>query len=110
MNVNISFEIEDNTQAVLANIAEKKRSALRKIGLFVEGEAKLNAPVDTGILRGSIRSNVSDEKVIIGTDIDYALFVEKGTSRQTAQPFLTPAVEGNIGEIKRIVESEFRTL
>jgi HK97 gp10 family phage protein len=85
-------------------ITEAEKRALEAIGLFVEGEAKLRCPVDTGNLRGSRDHKVDESKigVIVGTNVEYAIFVEKGTSRQTAQPYLTPAVEENIDKIKRI--------
>jgi HK97 gp10 family phage protein len=80
--------------------------ALTQIGLYVEGEAKLRCPVDTGNLRGSIDNKVieSDLSVIVGTNVEYALNVEKGTRRQRAKPYLTPAVEENINNIRTIVE------
>ena len=78
--------------------------ALEAIGLYVEGEAKLRCPVDTGNLRNSYdhKINVDDKSVAIGTNVEYAVFVEKGTKNQRAQPHLTPAVEDNISTIKQI--------
>lgn len=87
-------------------ITEAEKRALTAIGLFVEGEAKLRCPVDTGNLRGSLDHKVDESKigVIVGTNVEYAVFVEKGTSRQKEQPYLTPAVEENKDKIKRITE------
>ena len=64
----------------------------------VERAAKRNAPVDTGRLRSSItRSNVvrngDSLEVAIGTDVEYGPYVELGTSRQRAQPYLRPALD-----------------
>jgi HK97 gp10 family phage protein len=105
--------------------------ALTAIGLFVEGDAKLRCPVDSGNLRSSITHRVDEgeKKVTVGTNSNYAIFVEKGTGihadegkgRKTAwsyratdgtfritrgqkpQPFLTPAVEGNVRAITELV-------
>lgn len=87
--------------------AEKK--ALTKIGLFVEGDAKLRCPVDTGNLRGSIVNEVieREHKVRIGTNVKYALFVFKGTSRQRPQPTIEPAIIKNIDKIKKILKEAF---
>lgn len=59
--------------------------ALDSIGLLVSGEAKRRSPVDTGRLRSSITHHVNKESdgwiVRIGTDVNYAPFMEFGTGR-----------------------------
>ncbi len=42
--------------------------------------------------------------VYIGTNVEYAPYVEMGTSKMKAQPFLGPAIKNNMGEYKRIME------
>jgi len=55
------------------------RSFLQKSGFTVEGQAKENAPVDTGRLRSSITSRVAEHQVFIGSNVEYAPYVEFGT-------------------------------
>lgn len=85
---------------------QQKWRILEKIGLYVEGETKVRCPVDTGNLRNSYDHEVNRDKesVTIGTNVEYAIFVEKGTSRQRAQPHLEPAVRDNRRAIQRIAE------
>ena len=92
---------------VRRHLEERKGLALEKIGLLVEGEAKLRAPVDSGTLKGSITHDVDKNTVRIGTNLEYAGYVEKGTSKMRAQPYLTPALEDNIEEIKDIVREVY---
>jgi len=61
------------------------RDALRR-GYRVEAEAKRRCPVDHGRLRSSITTQLASGHrsgvpffVRVGTDLDYAIFVEKGT-------------------------------
>lgn len=74
---------------------EKINNVLRKKGFRIVRAAKQKAPVDTGRLRSSI--TLEEEtvnrfiKVKIGTNVEYAPFVEFGTPSQPAQPFLRPA-------------------
>lgn len=62
----------------------------------VESAAKRRCPVDTGRLRSSITHQVGQDGKgvvgVVGTDVDYAPYVEMGTSRMGAQPFLRPAL------------------
>jgi HK97 gp10 family phage protein len=76
--------------------------ALEASALLVEGQAKALAPVDTGNLRNSITHEVEGQEAKVGTNVEYAPFVELGTSKQAAQPYLNPALEQNKGNIKRI--------
>jgi HK97 gp10 family phage protein len=102
----MSSNYQSYRNQVLQALTQRENAALEAIGLFVEGEAKLRCTVDTGNLRGSIDHKVveSEKAVHTGTNVEYAIFVEKGTHKQREQPYLTPAVEENISRIKRIVE------
>ena len=52
------------------------------------------APVRTGFLRSSIHVERIDHLALqVRADAEYAAFVEYGTHRQAAQPFMTPAME-----------------
>jgi HK97 gp10 family phage protein len=64
----------------------------------VERAAKRLCPVDTGRLRSSITHSEPERRgdvlvVRIGTNVEYARFVELGTSRMSAQPYLRPALD-----------------
>src|SRR3989304_8956197 len=91
---------------VAKKMTENKEKALEAVGIFIEGETKVRCPVLTGNLKGSYTHQVElrDEKVIIGSPVDYAPYVEKGTSRSAKQPHLTPAAEENISRIESIVK------
>lgn len=66
---------------------------LLAIGEEVAGDAIRKVPVDTGNLKNSIRSTRVSRKVIHVHDrTDYGIFVELGTFKMGAQPFLQPAV------------------
>jgi len=90
---------------VKKKIAACKEKALEAVGIFIEGEAKSRCPVDSGNLRGSYTHQVEarDDKVVIGSNVEYSVYVEKGTSKSRAQPHLTPAAEENLGKIEEIV-------
>ena len=74
-----NVQITDNTAEVLSELERKKLIALTKIGITAEGFAKKKTPVDLGTLRNSITYVVNDDSVYIGTNIDYAPYVELGT-------------------------------
>lgn len=50
-------------------------------------------PVDTGNLRDSGFTKVMSDNVLIGFDAEYASYVEFGTYKMEAQPFLRPAID-----------------
>jgi CRISPR/Cas system type I-B associated protein Csh2 (Cas7 group RAMP superfamily) len=88
-------------------IGEAQEKTLEGIGSFVEGEAITRSPVVSGNLKGSWNHRVSEDKqsVTIGSPVDYAIFVEKGTSNgQQAQNVLTGAAEDNLNKIKKLAQ------
>lgn len=100
---------EDNTDEFRDGLDAALTRALEKVGLVAEGYAKRLCPVDTGRLRNSITHAMEgSEAVVIGTNVEYGPYVELGTSRQKAQPFLRPAAQDHVGEYRRIIEGELR--
>lgn len=96
----------DNTGAFKSGLKAGIAKGLEEIGLAAEGYAKKECPVDTGNLRNSI-THISDgqKKVVIGTNVEYGPYVEMGTSRQKAQPFLRPAAQNHVSKYKQILRS-----
>ena len=89
---------------VLSKERMAKRTALEIIGGRAESYAKAACPVRTGNLRNSITHEQESENVeVIGTNVSYGPYVELGTSRMGAKPFLRPAAEGHVGEFKEIL-------
>lgn len=111
---------KSNLNGVLGALNKAKRKALTAIGLLGTAEAQLRAPVgkeedgdiDPGRLKRNITFQVHDDNN--GVDIGatnvvvnkkgkpYAGWVEKGTSRMKAQPFLEPAIMDNLSKIEEI--------
>jgi HK97 gp10 family phage protein len=107
-------------------------AALGKACALIERSAKQKAPKDNGELRRSITSKVEDHKGIVFTPLEYAPYVEYGTglfaeeggrmdvpwhyqddegewhstSGQKPQPFMRPALNENIVQIKQILMEE----
>ena len=108
--------------------------ALERCGEQAEGYAKDLAPVDTGNLRNSISHTVDEDEpaVYIGSNVEYAAYVELGTGKYTeggrptpwvyqddngnwhwtagnpAQPFLAPAVKDHAQTYRNIIEDELK--
>lgn len=109
MAVTVEVRI-DNRNTVLETLSVVKKRALMRCGAKVENYAKQDAPVDTGRLRNSIHHEMeNDDTVDIGTDVEYAVFQELGTSRGVKEKrFLTNGVRNHVDEFKSIIEEEFR--
>lgn len=64
--------------------------------LRVVGAAKRLCPVDSGRLRSSIRFYITRDEIgilgVVGTDVEYAVFVHDGTRFMPARPFLRDAL------------------
>lgn len=118
--------VKNLSKASLAQVAE----GVNKAAAIVEGGAKVDCPVDTGLLRSSIHltpANTSKNQVSakVGTNVEYAPYVEFGTGArghyqyetkfkltysksvagQAAQPFLGKSLHDNKDTVKAIVSS-----
>ena len=98
-----------NRAAVLSALGGAKARALEIVGGMAETYAKQLCPVDTGRLRNSISHAQQDENTeVIGTNVEYAPFVELGTRNMAARPYLRPAAENHGTEYKDVLENELR--
>lgn len=137
MAVNIA--IEDHSREYLEELERRIPVALEECGLAAEGYAKRLCTVDTGLLRNSITYAISGEApaiseyyddpkkqhgeysgsappasgsktaVYIGTNVEYAPYVEMGTKNTSAQPFIKPTVADHQSDYKRIIENRLKS-
>jgi len=98
----------NNFEAKITTAAER---GLLKALLFCEKEAKNRCPVVTGRLRASITGKITKftgtaVEGKLGAHTNYAAYVELGTARSKARPYLWPALEDNFEKIEKILASE----
>ena len=105
---NVDVVFESHIGEIMDALPEQIEQALTAIGMTAETHAKELCPVDTGRLRNSITHDVEGQTAIIGTNVEYAAYVELGTSRMGARPYLAPAAQNYTSEYKAIAEAALR--
>lgn len=104
----MSYSIKDNSKEVLEALAEAKKRGLEAIGITAEGHAKKITPVDTGRLRNSIGHATDDEAAYIGSNVEYAPYVELGSRGREGKHMLQRAATEHADEYKRIMEDALK--
>lgn len=126
----MSVEFHDNSKVFHDAFDEAIARALERCGMQAEDYAKDLTHVNTGNLRNSITHKVRDDVVYIGTNNEYAAYVELGTGKyaeggrqdpwvyqddegrwhhtngQRAQPYLKPAVTDHKQTYRNIIKDE----
>jgi len=69
----------------------------------VKALARQLVPVRTGHLRSSIYAKISEWVAEVGAEATYGLFVEFGTHRMRAQPYLYPAIQRHLPRLEQII-------
>ena len=107
----MSYTYKDNTQQVLKALSGPNGAiprGLEAIGLAAEGHAKKETPVDTGRLRNSISHAVDDKAAYIGTNVEYAPYVELGAQGREGKHMLQRAATEHTSEYKRLLEDAMK--
>lgn len=129
MENNVTITITDNSAEFLEAKNEAVARAMEACGLLAEGYAVALCPVATSNLKQSISHDSDEETAIVGTNVEYAPYVEYGTgihaegggrstpwrykdsdgnwhttSGQKPQPFLRPAIADHTDEYKNLIE------
>jgi HK97 gp10 family phage protein len=101
----MGIKFTDNSAKVLEALNMKKTQALLAIGAAAEGHAKALTPVDTGRLRNSMSHAASGDAAYIGTNVEYAPYVEFGSVHNKAHHMLQKAATGHTAEYKAIAKA-----
>ena len=105
----MSYSYKDNTQEVLSALEKAKKRGLESVGLAAEGHAKkYETAVDTGRLRNSISHATDDEAAYIGTNVEYAPYIELGARGKDGLHFLQKAASNHTAEYKRLMEDALK--
>lgn len=133
---------QNNIPEVLEALKGATEKALTEVGIKAEKYAKALCPVGTpestgkkgyrgGTLRNSITFVVEGDELTIGSNIEYAPYVELGTGPYfntppewlqyvtekgsgeghgyvRPRPYLRPAIEDHLDEYKRIIQNELK--
>ncbi len=75
------IRVDADISEALASAAERVRAAAQSM-----------CPVDTGRLKNSLSCYSDGFTAAVFTDVEYAPYVEFGTSKAAAQPFMAPAL------------------
>lgn len=138
----MAVKFTDNSGVVLSELERSKKKILETIGQKAEGYAKKLCPVGTsestgiqgyrgGTLRNSITHRVEGEALKLGSNVEYAPYVELGTGPHFTpppewekfttergsgvgrayvkpRPYIRPAIEDHRDEYKAIAERELQ--
>jgi len=144
MKPNITTTTVWKGEEVKIRMEKTTGNSIYKLGLMVESQAKLLAPVNYGYLAASITTQAYDKgtkpenpnrykgrdhpplgkpfkekpltiisqpknkkEVHVGTVVEYAPYVEYGTRKMRAQPYLRPSLDLVRGKTLTVVKTEF---
>lgn len=80
-------------------------AAVQKTAADIGADAKSLAPVDTGNLKSSIGvGKVGPLESVVGPTANYGIYLELGTSRMPAQPFMGPATDRRVPAFLQAME------
>lgn len=89
-------------------LAVEVEKALEILNEETVKDAQQRAPVRTGFLRDNISGEVTGTSLVVTSAAPYSIFVEAGTRRMAARPFLTPAVDQAKSKLPELLQEAFR--
>lgn len=104
----MSYTFKDNTDEVLSALEKAIENGLTAIGMTAEGYAKRETPVDTGRLRNSISNTTDGNAAYIGTNVEYAPYVELGARGRQPVHMLRRAATEHTEEYKKLMEDSIK--
>lgn len=106
----------NNIPKAVSNVEQAVTTALTAAAAIVLGNATARCPVGQyppgsgrvgGNLKSSLTYSVSPKEARVGTNVDYSIYVEMGTRKMSARPYLKPALHDNQAQINEIMKKVF---
>ena len=133
LNVKVSVESNFKFNEFMGRTNSAIKDGLTLAGIRIKGQAVLLADFTQGYQTGFLKNSLSysidgkraganenpgekvsaremvavsntDNTVHIGTNVEYADYVERGTSRMSAQPYLRPAYDMSKSDVEKLVK------
>lgn len=98
---------QSNLDAVLAALSMSKEQALNIIGTTCTADVQLIEPVKTGNMRRATTFEVASENEVdigVTNEAPYAIYVDQGTSKQSAQEFLENGIMQGVNQSVGLIE------
>ena len=105
----MSFSVSVDTtklNEIIAKLPGNRDKIIRATALHVLGEARKRAPVRTGFMRDNSEVTDGDGYKNIEFHQEYAAYVELGTWKMAARPFLKPAIEAEAKLLEKRIKEE----
>lgn len=91
--MSVTVIVRSRVPRASADVLARAAAITEKAAFDIEARARAQAPVQTGFLKSSIEASGRGTDWRVDARAEYALFVEFGTRRMGARPFLIPALE-----------------
>lgn len=108
----MSIVFRSQTKKFSALLEKEIDKAITESALSMAGIIKARTPVRTGRLRASITaashlldSSVKSGEGDVGTNVEYAPYVEYGTKKQKPQPYMRKGAEEALPTVNRIFKN-----
>lgn len=92
-----------NTSKFLFKFNRNKQSTLNKMGEYVQPVIINEAPERTGDLKKSVGYEATKNSLFVFANKFYATFVELGTYKMKANPFIKRAIFKSVSEFTRLI-------
>lgn len=90
------LDLASDLAMAAGRIEPEAKPVVERTGLQVQGTAQVLVPVDTGLLKSSIELDTDRLSFVVGSGVEYAGYVEYGTSEMSPQPYLNPALDQHL--------------
>lgn len=84
--------------------------ALKEAGTQLVQQAQSRAPVATGFLRDNIKiTEEAADRVVVTSEAEYSIYVEEGTYKMPARPFMMPSAQEIENTFPSIMGAKIKT-
>lgn len=97
-------------KALVKELDSVQTESIQEICDLIVEKAQGHATVDTGFMRDNIKTTeVTEDHGVVTSEADYSIYVEDGTSKMSAQPFMEPARQEVEREARAMVLNKLTT-
>lgn len=99
----MSYRYEDNTDQALRHVRQAVRDSFNEMSIVGEAKIKQETPERTGHLKSQNETEQHGDELWFVNDAEYAPYVEYGTYKMNANPFMRRGIANAASDFSRII-------
>lgn len=104
----MSYRFNDNTEQAIRHVTAAVRKSFSTMAVIGKAHIDAETPEKTGYLKSQNTTEQNHDELLFVNEADYAVYVEYGTYKTYANPFMRRGIANATSDFARVIEKNLK--